>query len=212
MQDAGLGHAAALYIVVLNKGGDKGSWQNDYHLEDMRQSLIQTADEIMKLQHQTLGDKVRPNSLNFCVMDGVKMVAIRFRNHKSHQPPSLYWSEFAGRTLNTRFEGHPDGPKKKNRQASFGPEMKVGRHTISVSELTAYDEKEWHLIKNNCALTVDDGIEPEMPIVYDETLNAMDPARSKLNWCMRLIPTGDRIMSSNISNIMNNKGCRGRIP
>jgi glutamine amidotransferase len=173
-------HAAALYMTYLTEDGHKETWDDQYPLEAMLQSLVKTAVTIMKLQHQTLGHKARPNSLNFCVTDGLKMVAIRFRNHKSQQPPSLYWSEFAGRTLNTKFEGHPDGPERFNRQATFGPETKIGRHTIIASEPTTYDEKEWHLIKKNHALTVDAfGVEVEVPIPYDETLNAKDPVKSK---------------------------------
>lgn len=59
----------------------------------------------MELQQKTLGNKKAPNSLNFCTTDGKKMVAIRFRNHATQQPPSLYWSEFAGKTLNHKYAG-----------------------------------------------------------------------------------------------------------
>jgi glutamine amidotransferase len=173
-------HAAALYMTLLTRHGSKNCWEDDYSQEAMHQALVQTAVEIMKLQHQKLGHKARPNSLNFCVTDGTKMVAIRFRNHASQQPPSLYWSEFAGRTLNQKFEGHPDGPDIVNKMATFGPETKIGRHTIIASEPTTYDEREWHLIGKNCALNVDEfGTETEVPIVYDESLNAEDPVASK---------------------------------
>jgi glutamine amidotransferase len=167
-------------MTYLTNGGPVESWQDEYPLEAMHQALIKTIVQIMELQHRTLKHKARPSSLNFCVADGTKMAATRFRNHKSQQPPSLYWSEFAGRTLNTKFEGHPDGPQKQNRQASFGPETKIGRHTIIASEPTTFDEKEWHLIKKNCALIVDEfGTELEIPIIYNEALNATDPVKKK---------------------------------
>jgi glutamine amidotransferase len=52
----------------------------------------------------------------------------------------------------------------------------MGKHTIIASEPTTYDEKEWNLIKRNCALMVDeDGIEREVEIEYDDGLNARDP-------------------------------------
>jgi glutamine amidotransferase len=173
-------HAAALYMTYLTNNGPADSWQDDYPLEAMHRALVKTITRILELQYQTLGHKARPNSLNFCITDGKKMVATRFRNHKSQQPPSLYWSEFAGRTLNTKYEGHPDGPQKQNRQATFGPETKIGRHTIVASEPTTFDEKEWHLINKNCALTVDeDGTELEIPVLYDEALNAKDPVKTK---------------------------------
>lgn len=172
-------HAAALYMTILTGDRGKHSWQDMFPLEAMHQALIKTVIEIIRLQKQMLGPEARPNSLNFCVTDGKKMVAMRFRNHRSQQPPSLYWSEFAGRTLNTKFEGHPDGPQVKNRQATFGPETKIGRHTIIASEPTTYDEHEWHLIKKNHALTVDElGIETEVPIVYDESMNSRDPVKN----------------------------------
>lgn len=47
---------------------------------------------------------------------------------------------------------------------------------IVASEPTTYDEQEWHLIKANHALLVDEeGEEREMKIDYDEHLNAGDP-------------------------------------
>ncbi|KIW08774.1 hypothetical protein, variant [Verruconis gallopava] len=169
-------HAAALFMTLLTKGGDKSSWEDEYSLEAMHEALVTTAIEITKLQRRVLGSKARPNSLNFCVTDGLKMVAIRFRNHASEQPPSLYWSEFAGRTLNQKFPGHPDGPDIVNKSATFGPEEKIGKHTIIASEPTTYDPKEWHLIEKNCALTVDEvGTETQIPIVYDKALDAEDP-------------------------------------
>ena len=62
-----------------------------------------------------------------------------------------------------------------NEQATKGAE-EIGKHTIIASEPTTYNKKEWHLIKKNCALTVDEfGTETEIPIKYDERFNAKDP-------------------------------------
>ena len=141
-------------------------------LEAMKKTVVQ----IMVLQQKALGDKKAPNSLNFCTTDGKKMVAIRFRNHATQQPPSLYWSEFAGRTLNQKFPGHPDAADKVNDSATKSEGERIGKHTIIASEPTTYDDSEWHLIKANCALTVDEfGTEKETPIEYDAGLNAVDP-------------------------------------
>ena len=105
------------------------------------------------------------------------MVAIRFRNHPTEQPPSLYWSEFAGRTLNKKFPGNPDGADKANEEATKSDGDRIGKHTIIASEPTTYDEAEWHLVKANCALTVDEyGTETEVPIQYDTKYNAVDPS------------------------------------
>jgi glutamine amidotransferase len=46
--------------------------------------------EVLELQYKKLGSKAAPNSLKLCTTDGKKIVAIRFRNHESLQPPSLY--------------------------------------------------------------------------------------------------------------------------
>ena len=170
-------HAAALYMTNLVGGqGTKDLWEKEYPISDMLKAMTKTVIEIMELQRKQLGDKAQPNSLNFCTTDGKKMVAIRFRNHATQQPPSLYWSEFAGRTLNQKYPSHPDGPDKVNEAATKGAQEPIGKHTIIASEPTTYDDSEWHLINRNCALTVDEhGTEKEIPIKYDPSLNAVDP-------------------------------------
>ncbi|KAF9693373.1 hypothetical protein EKO04_008839 [Ascochyta lentis] len=169
-------HAAALYITNLTKHGDKSTWNKPYSLKAMFAALRKTVIQILQLQHSKLGASNTPNSLNFCTTDGTKLLAIRFRNHATQQPPSLYWSEFAGRTLNTKYPGHPDGKELINEEAVLDKEEKIGKHTIVASEPTTYDEKEWHLIKANHALLVDEeGEENEVEIEYEEELNAKDP-------------------------------------
>jgi len=168
-------HAAALYMTNLTKGGTQDTWEKEFSLGEMHNAMVQTVIQIMELQVDALGDKKAPNSLNFCATDGSKMVAIRFRNHATQQPPSLYWSEFAGRTLNQKYPGNPDGADIVNENATKAEDDKIGKHTIIASEPTTHD-KEWHLINKNCALTVDQfGIETEIPIEYDVKFNAKDP-------------------------------------
>ena len=170
-------HAAALYISNLTNQGTKDTWEKEYPITSMLDSITKTVIQIMELQQKTLGDKKAPNSLNFCATDGKKMVAIRFRNHATQQPPSLYWSEFAGKTLNQKFPGSPDSADATNDLATKGADEKIGKHTIIASEPTTYDDAEWHLIGANCALTVDEeGVEKESPIKYDPSLNAIDPS------------------------------------
>jgi glutamine amidotransferase len=168
-------HAAALYMTNLTNHGDKNTWEKQYPLQEMADALVKTIIQILEVQ-QKLGPKNAPNSLNFCTTDGCRMVAIRFRNHASQQPPSLYWSEFAGRTLNQKFPGSPDAPEDVNHEAVLGEAERIGKHTIIASEPTTYDEGEWNLISKNCLLTVDEfGIETEIPMQYDQVLNAKDP-------------------------------------
>ncbi|PSN71532.1 N-terminal nucleophile aminohydrolase [Corynespora cassiicola Philippines] len=168
-------HAAALYLTNLTNHGDKDTWQKTYPLSEMLNAMVKTAVQILELQKNRLGTKRTPNSLNFCTTDGTQMVAIRFRNHATQQPPSLYWSESAGRTLNGKFPGHPDSKDILNERAIKTEEDMYGKHTIIASEPTTYDEKEWHLIERNCALTVDNqGVETQVEIQYDQSLNAKD--------------------------------------
>lgn len=169
-------HAAALYITNLTNHGDKSTWEKPYPLKAMFAAMRKTIIQILKLQHDILKEKNTPNSLNFCTTDGTKLLAIRFRNHATQQPPSLYWSEFAGRTLNTKYPGHPDGKDLINNEAVLEEGQKIGKHTIVASEPTTYDEKEWHLIKANHALLVgEDGEEKHEVVDYSEELNAADP-------------------------------------
>lgn len=167
-------HVAAMFVTNLTKGGTKDTWEQEHSLEEMLKALTKTVVQILTLQHQKLGAKAAPNSLNLCATDGQKIVAMRFRNHETEQPPSLYWSEFAGRTLNRKYPGHPDAPIH-NENATRGPDDH-GTHTIVASEPTTHDMNEWNLIGRNCALLVDEfGTETEVPITYDPALNAVDP-------------------------------------
>ena len=169
-------HAAALYVTNLTNYGDKLTWEKPYSLKVMFAAMRKTVLQILQLQHNKLGASNTPNSLNFCTTDGTKLLAIRFRNHATQQPPSLYWSEFAGRTLNTKYPGHPDGKEIVNEEAVLDKDEKIGKHTIVASEPTTYDEHEWHLIKANHALLVDEeGEEKQVEIEYDGELNAADP-------------------------------------
>jgi glutamine amidotransferase len=165
-------HAAALYMTNLTGGGTKDTWEKQYPIPDMLHAMTKTVIQIMKLQQKHLGQKALANSLNFATTDGKRMLAIRFRNHVAEQPPSLYWSEFAGRTLSTKYPGNPDTANTENKEAIKNPNDRIGKHTIIASEPTTYDESEWHLIGANCALTVDEnGVEKEVPIKYDSGLN-----------------------------------------
>jgi glutamine amidotransferase len=169
-------HAAALYMTNLTNHGDKSTWDLTYSLDEMFAALRKTILQIMTLQKHTLCNANTPNSLNFCTTDGTRLLAVRFRNHATQQPPSLYWSETAGRTLNNKYPGHPDSGNLVNENAVLDETECMGKHTIVASEPTTYDEKEWNLIGKNCALLVDEtGKEKEVEIAYEAALNARDP-------------------------------------
>jgi glutamine amidotransferase len=89
--------------------------------------------------------------LNVACTDGEQMIAFRVRNHLTEQPPSLYWSNTAGVTLNRKYPGDPNGEENPN--AYRRPE-EHGTHIIIASEPTTYKKKEWNLIPKNCCCMV----------------------------------------------------------
>lgn len=96
-------HFAALYMTYLTDGKGKESWEKQYTVHQMRDAMRKTIGTVVRLQRKKLGDKAEPNSLNLATTDGSQLVAFRFRNHAIEQPPSLYWSNTAGVTLNRKY-------------------------------------------------------------------------------------------------------------
>jgi glutamine amidotransferase len=181
-------HFAALYMSYLTFGsppsipatGPESSntkWEKQYSTAEMIKALQHAANTVIDLQQKALGDKAEPNDLNVCVTDGQQLVAMRFRNHPTEQPPSLYYSTSAGVTLNRKYPDHPDGAKCPD-GAARGPAEALmgqgigkqgaghnpraqkksedhGRHVIVASEPTTYKDQEWTLIEKNHAVVVD---------------------------------------------------------
>ena len=90
--------------------------------------------------------------MNVCATDGIRLVAVRVRNHATEQPPSLYWSTTAGVKMNRKYPGSAQG--EENPRAKKGAE-EHGSHVIVASEPTTYDVGEWNVIEKNCCLMVD---------------------------------------------------------
>jgi glutamine amidotransferase len=177
-------HFAALYMSYLTFGSapptgtssatkpasesesSNEAWEQTYTTAQMLAALQHAANTVIDLQHKALGADATPNDLNVCVTDGRQLVAMRFRNHDTEQPPSLYYSTTAGVTLNRKFPDHPDGEKCPNGPAKGGvkgghnPRAQKdagehGKHVIIASEPTTYKDKEWVLIEKNHAVIVD---------------------------------------------------------
>lgn len=83
---------AGLYMTYLTKGGDASSFDKTYSASEMAEAMHRAVATIVGLQHKKLGDDKKPNSLNLCATDGITLLAYRFRNHLTSQPPSLYYS------------------------------------------------------------------------------------------------------------------------
>ncbi|OBT64470.1 hypothetical protein VE03_05355 [Pseudogymnoascus sp. 23342-1-I1] len=167
---------AALYMTYLTSGAGHGTgqeaWERAYSPTEMKAALQNTISTIIELQRTALGQDVEPNDLNICVSDGRQLVASRFRNHETEQPPSLYHSASAGVTLNRKYPDEADGAggkwgKGKGEMGTHGvkaegrnPRAKKeveehGKHVIVASEPTTYKKVEWELIEKNHAIVVD---------------------------------------------------------
>lgn len=170
-------HVFALYMTNLTKGlpDDRSTWEREFTLQEMAAALHNAVATVVNLQQEFLGGKKTPNSLNLCVTDGKKLVAYRFRNHVTEEPPSLYYSTMAGTTLNRKYQDHPDGEKVLN-DASRKPREQHGKHLIVASEPSTYRAEDWHLIEKNKLLMVDDdGGVTIANIPYDHKWDAVDP-------------------------------------
>lgn len=162
---------AALYISYLTAGAGEGQgaekWEHTFTTKQMLEALQHTVNTIIDLQQKALGNQAEPNDLNVCVTDGRQLVALRFRNHATEQPPSLYYSTSAGVTLNRKYPDHPDGENGPDGVAKRGEKggghnprahrdaADHGRHFIVASEPTTYKTKEWDLIEKNHAVLVE---------------------------------------------------------
>lgn len=167
-------HLFALYMTYLTKGGDKDSFEKEYSVQEMATALHDAVATTINLQNEVLGDKRTPNSLNLCVTDGIKLVAYRFRNHVTQEPPSLYYSTKAGTTLNRKYPDHPDGLNIQDDAHRFSRE-KHGKHVIVSSEPSTYHAADWHLIGKNQILMADHNGVRLGDIPYDQKWDAYDP-------------------------------------
>lgn len=167
-------HVFGLYMTYLTKGGDATTFEQEYSIEEMAAALHDAVATVINIQKQMMGDKMAPNSLNLCVTDGRKLVAYRFRNHATQDPPSLYYSTSAGTTLNRKYPDHPDGDYVQN-DDTRKPREKHGRHLIVSSEPSTYRKDQWTLIGRNQVLMADhEGNVKLADIPYDTAWNAED--------------------------------------
>jgi len=196
-------HFAALLMSFLSPdigkstadAGDAStskSWDEYHSPSEFLSALRKTIETIITIQVSLLGTKAQPNDLNICLTDGRSLIACRFRNHATEQPPSLYTSTTAGVTLNRQFPDHPDGAQGPHGSSKGkSPNGKIaakgseghnpharrdagdhGKHFIVASEPTTYKESEWTLIEKNKAVLVGEegwlGIEELNDQVRDE--------------------------------------------
>ncbi|KAB5559826.1 N-terminal nucleophile aminohydrolase [Coniochaeta sp. 2T2.1] len=168
-------HFAALFMTFLcpsqatttpnaysgeeGEGAFPASWEEYHSTEQMKEALLKTIATIISIQTSVLGTDAQPNDLNIAITDGRSLIACRFRNHATEQPPSLYYSTTAGVTLNRQFPDHPDGAKGPN---GHNPHARKnaeehGSHFIIGSEPTTYKDEEWTLVEKNRVVIVRNG-------------------------------------------------------
>lgn len=179
--------------VEIEKGIKEEAWEKMYSTQEMYEALQNTVNTIIELQKVALGNKRSPNDLNVCVTDGRQLVACRFRNHTTEQPPSLYWSTSAGVTLNRKFPDHPDGADSphgkctKDVMGTHGQKVHAhnpymtkkadehGKHVIVASEPTTYKKCEWNLMEKNRTILVEaDGTVRIGEITYERKVDDVD--------------------------------------
>jgi len=150
-------HLAALFFTCLERARGPRAWDTTHPLTEIKRALEEAITRIIDIQKQAVaqtGEPFEPSSLNVAVTDGTQLLAIRFRNHPTEHPPSLYLSTTAGVTLNRNYPGHPDG-KEFDGGNAVKKSHEHGDHVIVASEPTTYKKEEWELIRKNECVMVD---------------------------------------------------------
>ncbi|KAL7279736.1 hypothetical protein ACG7TL_006143 [Trametes sanguinea] len=147
---------AALVFTYLEEKKGARVWDARHSLEELKECLERAIGKVFELQRAAMekqGRQPEASSLNIAITDGEQLLAIRFRNHPTEHPPSLYMSTRAGVALNRKFPGHPDLEGVDNGAQNLKAEDEHGDHVIIASEPTTYRKSDWELIpKNQCIM------------------------------------------------------------
>ena len=133
-------HLAALYFTYL------GDIDRQYSANAMRDAMKKAVEFVRDAQIRVLGKEVS-NSMNLCaskapvlghraynwprflIADGESLVALRYRNHPTEDPPSLYVSFTAAASLNRK---HNDEWNANQNTTSAEDLVKNARHASEV--------------------------------------------------------------------------------
>jgi glutamine amidotransferase len=166
-------HLAMLFFTYLARRSNvrgPSVYEIQHPLKDVKAALEEAIKTVIQLQREVLeqaaqGDghvaDIEPSSLNVAITDGGQLLVIRFHNHPTEHPPSLYFSTTAGATLNRKYPGHPDAGHPLNDASRMGStdvqKRNHGQHIIVASEPTTYKKDEWQLVgKNECLMVAED--------------------------------------------------------
>lgn len=159
-------HLAALFFTYLEEAKGARAWEYSHPLQDVKHALERTITKILEIQRRVLAPaEPEASSLNVAITDGAQLFTIRFRNHHTEHPPSLYFSTTAGVSLNRKFPGHPDSAGSDNGRQNLKKAEEHGAHVIVASEPSTFDRKAWELIrKNECIMVGTDMIVQQQPV------------------------------------------------
>ncbi|EMD39692.1 hypothetical protein CERSUDRAFT_150345 [Gelatoporia subvermispora B] len=153
-------HLAALFFTFLEQDKGPAAWDATHPIADVKQALELAIAKVLEFQDAYVkrsGAAPQASSINIAITDGTQLLAIRFRNHATEHPPSLYYSTTAGITLNRKYPGHPDQEGADNGSANLKAPHEHGDHVIVASEPTTYKKHDWQLIpKNQCVMVPPD--------------------------------------------------------
>lgn len=160
-------HLAALVFTYLEAGKGLDAWEVTHPIEDVKAALERAIATVLDIQTRVVpkhGVPLEASSLNIAITDGSQLLTIRFRNHPTQHPPSLYFSTTAGIELNRKFPGHPDREGDNGLQ-NLKAAQEHGDHLIVCSEPTTYKKSEWELInKNECIMAGLDMVLRRVPV------------------------------------------------
>jgi len=134
-------------------------WEENHSAEEMKEALLKTIKAIIKIQKKVLGEKALSNFFNIAVTDGKDLVACRFRNHKTLEPTSLYYSTTAGTTLDSRYPGgDDDGRRRHGLELGNKNPKDHAKHVIIASEpSTSKILDNWKKVEKNKVLLARSG-------------------------------------------------------
>lgn len=148
-------HLAALFFTCLEENKGAKAWENSHTLGEVKHALERAITMVLDMQKQVIApEKLEASSLNLAITDGEQLLTIRFRNHATQHPPSLYFSTTAGVSLNRKFPGHPDKNGEDNGLRNLKQAEQHGAHIIVASEPSTFRSEDWELIKKNESIMV----------------------------------------------------------
>ncbi|KZT67090.1 N-terminal nucleophile aminohydrolase [Daedalea quercina L-15889] len=156
---------AALFFTILEGRRGAKAWETSHPLAEVKAAMEEAITKVIEVQKRVMGSDgagLDGSSLNLAITDGTQLLAIRFRNHATEHPPSLYYSTKAGVTLNRKYPDHPDEGVDRD---GLKAESEHGEHVIVASEPSTYKEHDWRLIQKNHCIMVDVNMQlQEVPV------------------------------------------------